>query len=617
MRRSCILATLGNDPHTQGLFAVARVARRAGVETHILPPGADDATILESVYRDDPEYLGFSYRLSPEVGVREFSRLLHVLAAAGLLHDALTGRPRKVALAGLPETMRAVARLGRELPAAVWTMPQQDDVLERAQRVLEYFDVPVSERPALLEDLRLELCPPTIPILDELAREVASTEDYRSEPPLPIPSRAAQSSYVQRIRESGQPILRTHFGIPSPSIQPTVEGIERLALARVVDEISLGSSDLSQRYFGKPEEFARRKNDGGVPYQTPADLAELYQATRRGNFPGIKPYAHVVDLVGFVDICLRVGMLIGAHQAVPLFWFNELDGRGPMTVPESISEHLAAVGELARRGVPVEMNDPNQWSSRWAHDTVICADYGLITSVMRERGVRDLVLQLQFNKPRETGDLADLAKMTAALALVQELLPSGPEGPRIWRETRTGIESFPPDPALAKIQLARSTFLQLIVDPQIIHLVSYCEADHAATVEDVIDSSRLVRRCVRVFRQHEPDLTKYREDPQVVARREHLLCEARFLLRRIARLSPRDRPPEDAPLGSLTPWLADPRALTAALEQGYLAAPGIFHAGYPKARKVSTTPRGGFIDCVDPQTGAVLTEEARLASLGE
>ncbi len=60
------------------------------------------------------------------------------------------------------------------------------------------------------------------------------------------------------------PLIRTHLGIPSDSIAPTVEGIKILANAKVVDEISLGSSDLSQRYFGKPEEFKIRKNDGGV-----------------------------------------------------------------------------------------------------------------------------------------------------------------------------------------------------------------------------------------------------------------------------------------------------------------------------------------------------------------
>jgi hypothetical protein len=63
---------------------------------------------------------------------------------------------------------------------------------------------------------------------------------------------------------------------------------------------------------------------------------DLFQASRRGNYPGMKPYAHVANLVPFIDTCIRAGMLVGSHQAVPLFWFNELDGRGPAPVRESI-----------------------------------------------------------------------------------------------------------------------------------------------------------------------------------------------------------------------------------------------------------------------------------------
>ena len=40
MARACVLATLGGDPHTQGLFRVARIARKAGLEAHVLPPGS-------------------------------------------------------------------------------------------------------------------------------------------------------------------------------------------------------------------------------------------------------------------------------------------------------------------------------------------------------------------------------------------------------------------------------------------------------------------------------------------------------------------------------------------------------------------------------------------------
>ena len=230
---------------------------------------------------------------------------------------------------------------------------------------------------------------------------------------------------------------------------------------------------------------------------------------------------------------------------------------------------------------------------------------------MLNAGVRDLVLQMQFNKPRETGDLADLAKMTASLELANELLPLCPDRPSIWTETRAGVGYFDPDPDNARFQLARSTFLQMMISPHIIHVVSYCEADHAATVKDIVESSKLVRRCVRTFKQYEPELTRHLHDPIVVERREFLLKEARFLLHRIADLGQRSdvvrplakrRSPQAVDRGTLrllVPGLADEGTLIKALRRGYLAAPGIFHPEYPAGRRLTTgTTRNGYIDCL-------------------
>ena len=615
MKKTCVLTTLGNDPHTQGLYKVSRIARRAGIEPHILPPGTPESDVMEAIHRLDATYVGLSYRMSPEVGLRQLIRFLSMMDRDGLIRRA-DGTPRKIAFAGLPETMRAVTQSKGKLPCAVHVMPQDNDPLESATRVVAFFDVAGDLRKSILNDLRAELYPPTIPELGRLAKEVVADDTYKAEPALPGPSEAAKKSFTRRIRESNIPLIRTHFGIPADSIRPTVEGVRKLAEAAVVDEISLGSSDLSQRYFGLPDEFAGRKNDGGVPYKTVDDLLELVEAARRGNLPGMKPYAHVVDLVGFIDTCVRAGMLTGAHQAIPLYWFNELDGRGPMSVPESLREHVAAVKELARRGIPVEMNEPNQWSSRWAHDAIIVADYGLIAAVMAHCGAHDLIFQLQFNKPRETGDLADLAKMTAGLQLAKEMIPPATGARGMWRQTRTGIEYLDPDPALAKFQLARSTFLQMIVSPHVIHLVSYCEADHAASAEDVIDSSRLVRRCVRIFAEHREALLTYLDDSSVVGRRESLLEQARLLLRRIAHLNVGCDVPDNAPMSALVPWLADPDTLVEALRRRAIAAPGIFHPEYvTPGMTTGTTPSGG-IDCLDPDTALPVSEQVRLSRLG-
>ncbi len=616
MSGACVLATLGNDPHTQGLFRVARLARKAGLGAHVLPPDSPVEVLLDLVQRVDPAWVGLSYRMTPEIAIQEFRRTLARLATAGLLKRP-DGSRRRVALAGLPESMRAVEGMRSELPCSVWTMPQESDRMRACRRVLEFMDVPERRREEILAELAPELYPLHFAELDQLAEQVADNDDYRNEPPLPVPSAAARRSYVQRISELEMPLLRTHFGIPAATIAPTVAGVAALAKVRVVDEISLGSSDLSQRYFGEPAAFVGRKNDGGVPYRTFEDLVELFQASRCGNFPGMKPYAHVVDLVPFIDTCLRAGMLAGSHQAVPLFWFNELDGRGPTRLRESIREHLATVHELGRRGIPVEMNDPNHFSSRWAHDTIVVVDYGLITAVMLACGVKDLILQLQFNKPRETSDHGDLARMLAALDLAGEMVASSGGVARIWRETRTGVESFDPDARAGRHQLARSTFLQLLVNPHAIHLVSYCEALHAAGVADIIDSSRLVRRCVRLFRQHSQELLHLRQHPVVAQRRAHLVAEAGVTLRHIAALDGAATPAPTTAISSLVPRLADPDVLFRALEKGVMAAPGIFHSGYPAARNIVTAPvQHGCIECLDPVTAAVRCELDRLALLG-
>src|SRR5262249_42875684 len=128
MPRACVLATLGDDPHTQGLFRVARIAHKAGIAAHVLPPGSPLDAILKQVHLTDPEWVGFSYRLSPEVAVQEFRRALGRLHAQRLL-ERPNGAVRRVALAGLPETIRVVEELRHEFPCDIWPMPQDTDLM--------------------------------------------------------------------------------------------------------------------------------------------------------------------------------------------------------------------------------------------------------------------------------------------------------------------------------------------------------------------------------------------------------------------------------------------------------------------------------------------------------
>jgi hypothetical protein len=594
--------TLGNDPHTVGIHKAGKIARSAGIGYQIIPPATSDDVKLRILKEQDPQFIGLSYRLSPEIALVELRKFLTKLDNVGLI-----GRgERRIGFAGLPPTLKAVQTSGLQDRYGLVLIGSKTSYRDNILSVLDFLDIKSYERRTeILDALLQEAEPEKIPELDQIANRVIDTYSIFAESPLLKPSPQAIKSLPRRIEEAKTPLIRTHFGIPSESIQPTVEGIEKIALNGAVDEISLGSSDLSQRYFGHPLAFQNRKNDGGVPYKTKEDLQQLYLATRRGNFPSIKPYAHVVNLKEFIDDCLEIGMLSGAHQAVPLFWFCELDGRGPLSVRDAIQEHSEAVAYLALKDIPVEMNDPNQWSSRYVHDTLFVVDYALIAAVMFTAGVKDMILQCQFNKPAETGDYADLGKMSAARDIVERIRPQRHPA-RVYLETRSGIEHFSADLETARFQLARTTLLQMILSPSMIHLVSYCEANHAATAEDVIESSMLVRRAVLLFKQNEPDLKKYLDHPIVVGRKENLLGEAQYVLTRIAALSSGGT--------DLCTTLSNPDVLFSALQNRIMTAPGITHPDYMNPGMLTKPNKYGFMDCYEQWDDVTpIREEKRLS----
>lgn len=605
--------TLGGDPHTVGIYRAGRIAKMLGIQTQVVAPDTVLEKKIEIIKQVRPTFLGLSYRLSAEQAVGELTKFLHALEQAA----PFVFEKSRICFAALPETLTAVHHLGLDTKYHLNLQMQSKDIRETTMGTIRFFggeNHPEAQK--IVDVFYEEACPARIELLDEIAREVVRADAYLDEAPLYRPSDKALVDFPTRMAESDIPMIRTHFGIPSDSIDPTVEGIIRIASAGAVDEISLGSSDLSQRFFGDPGAFEGVKNDGGVPYKTKADLEKIFQASRMGNFPSVKPYCHVKDIIPFVDTCLEVGMLRGAHQAVPLFWFSELDGRGPMCVDEAIEEHIAAVKYLVKQGIPTEMNDPNQWSSRLAHDAVFVADYGLIASVMYAAGSPNMIFQCQFNKPVETGDYADLAKFYAAREIIEKLKPANRKH-NIYLETRAGIEHFSVDQEYAKYQLARTTLLQMLLSPSIVHLVSYCEADHAATADDVIASSKLLRRAMRMFRENEEDIRKAAQHSFVQERKGHLLKEASYILNQVAKESASWGNRKSLAWNEMMPCLADPKALQAAMRKRIMTAPGIMNDHYHNDRIITHAGAFGAIDCYENwETLFPQTEQERLSAQG-
>ncbi len=176
-----------------------------------------------------------------------------------------------------------------------------------------------------------------------------------------------------------------------------------------------------------------------------------------------------------------------AWCAIPLFWFNQMDGRGPWDLEGSIREHQKVMRWYGERGIPVEVNDPHHWGMRDAPDVIYVVSAYLSAYNARAFGVQDYVAQIMFNSPPGLSDSMDLAKMLACLSMISKLERSDF---RIWRQTRTGLLSYPVDPVAARAHLAASIYLQMAIKPHIVHIVGHTEAHHAATAEDVIEAAQ-------------------------------------------------------------------------------------------------------------------------------
>jgi hypothetical protein len=242
----------------------------------------------------------------------------------------------------------------------------------------------------------------------------------------------------------------------------------------------------------------------------------------------LRTYSGTDDFIRLAE--MFVDTIHIAWCAIPLFWFNQMDGRGPWALAGSIAEHQQVMAWYGARNIPVELNEPHHWGMRDAPDVVSVVAAYLSAYNAKAFGVQDYIAQFMFNSPPGLSDAMDLAKMLAILDLIE---PLASENFRIWRQTRTGLLSYPLDRDAARAHLVASVYLQMALRPHIVHVVGYTEADHAATADDVIESCKLARRAIENSLRGAPDMTC---DPQVQARRCQLVEEAQQKIESIRQL---------------------------------------------------------------------------------
>jgi uncharacterized protein (TIGR01319 family) len=341
---------------------------------------------------------------------------------------------------------------------------------------------------------------------------------------------------IRQVRElENRPIIRAHIGIAADSIEPTVEGVEKLADAECLEIVSLAPDQPAQEYLAKfvrgeedPEEYL--KGQGGVPIRSKEDLARLKAATQRGNYPMTRIYSgtdELVELAKLYESSFRM-----PFPAVPIFFYNELDGRGPISIRDSFDEHFEVMRWWASIDKPVEINDPHQWQLRNSTDDLLVTDHIIAGVVALKTGIRQYVMQMMYDLPPGTSGLNDLAKFQGAYELIEPLTRHF--GFHIIKETRGGLSDFPPNLDKAKGHLAVSTYWQMHMEPDIVHVVSFSEAHHEAKAEDVIESCDIIKQVFVDF--HDADQPGVWHDPRLIARKRGLKLGAMYNLLHLALL---------------------------------------------------------------------------------
>jgi methylmalonyl-CoA mutase cobalamin-binding subunit len=540
MTKTVIAAALGECVHVAGISNFVRLAETAGWRTIFLGPAVPIEKVLEAARAEKADLVGISYRLTPENGERLLGQLAEEAAE---LHEAGV----KFAFGGTPPVAERAVKLG--------FFEKIFDGSESPEQVLAY----LKGQPA--QDL-------------------------------------TESDYPQAVTErmawrAPYPILRHHFGLPT--MEATIDGIQKIAEAQALDLISLGTDQDAQENFFHPErQDPRRKGAGGVPVRTADDYRALYEASRRGNFPLLRAYSGTDDFIRYAEVLTET--IHNAWCAIPLFWFNQMDGRGPWDLEGSIREHQKVMTWYGERNIPVELNEPHHWGMRDSSDVIFVVAAYLSVYNAKKNGVKDYIAQMMFNSPPGTSDAMDLAKMLAVLEIIK---PLADKGFRIWKQTRIGLLSHPLDPDAARGHLAASAYLQMALKPDIYHIVGHTEAHHAATANDVIQASKIVRRAI-TNALGAPNMTR---SPEVQDRKRTLITEARITLEAI----------QDLASQGVDDPLADPSTLAKAVTVGVLDAPQLMNNSFGRGM-IRTRIVEGACEAVD-ESGRVLSERERLSKL--
>lgn len=543
---------IGNCAHIAGVYGFLNFAKRHGCEVEFLGPGVDPIQFANKVNTLRPDLVCISYRLNPD-------NLKPLLSTFFNNLDKEVASDCDFNFGGIPSCVQKAKEFG----------------------IFSRFFVGEEREELLLESLGIEG-----KVLSSNGGTIGTTS-------LRSPCDGRGRDALLKALE-GSPLLRHHFGLGT--LQETLEGIEKIAKSGSLDIISIAPDQNAQEFFFQPKLMSDDyEASGGVPIRTEDDLFSLKNAANVGRKPMLKIYSGTNDLLKWAEVSDRI--LEVPWGTVPVFWYSVLDGRSKRPLEHSISENLSAIGWYASRGIPVEINDSHQWSLRESSDAVAVASFYVSAYIAKKLGVKTYIGQFMFNTPCLTSGRMDIAKMMAKIEITKSLCD---EDFLILRQARAGLTHFSIDPDISKGQLAASAILSSAIKPHIIHVVGFCEADHAASADEVIESCKIVRGAIKSVRN---DLPTFKVDEGMRARTSRLVKEAMSIIdSHLDRCKDLNEDP-----------LLDPHCLSLLVKNGLMDAPQLLPSVEMGCGRCLTAPFDGGYDSVD-EDGNRIDEADRIGA---
>lgn len=527
------------DAHTMGVHAAAALLRDCGYNVFISPTEIEDALdkitveskqklIIKWIRDNRITRIGVSYRLDPDNAVEIVGRFVMLLKREGL-YEVSGAQVRSIHFAGLT---LACDKIDKEFGGRIRTFRGG----ESAEETLFVMGVPEEQIPKTIT----EGCKYDKELL-KFGQDIIRKGEYKYLKPLDRNKYSEfgtmKDSLVSRLEHNFkgefQPLIRAHSGPYSAEmtreqcLKEYNDWCKDLAEAGYLDILSIGSSQLSQSNFG--ENWSDKTNGGGIPVNSEKEYRDIWEAAKPML---VRTYSGTKNVGSMAEMYERTINI--AWHALSLWWFNELDGRGPNTLYENLKEHIDAIRYIAKVRKPVETNVPHHFAFRGCDDVTYIVSAYLAAKMTKKCGANTFVLQNMLNTPRSTWGIQDLAKSRAMINLVKELQD---DSFRVILQTRAGLDYFKPDLEQAKVQLAAVTAMMDDIDPdnkfspEIIHVVSYCEALFLATPDILNDSIKITRHALNEYRKlKKQGLTPNVKTEEIRTRTERLETEARKII---------------------------------------------------------------------------------------